>query len=253
MIFPPPGTSRPRVIAHRGARRDAPENTLAAFRLALDQGADLLELDVRQTRDGELVVIHDEYVNRTTNGVGAVRDLQYAELHRLDAGLWRGEQFTGQRVPRLREVLDLTAGAAGIAVELKGYHLEQAALAVELIQQVGREHDTILVSRHCRIIDQIRRLSPSVGVSCYEHNALRWQDHFWEHGPPLVWHSDYLFVKAAAVDSNMVGEIQESGRWVVTELESRGRVNTEEVRRLADLGVDGIVTDDVLGVFEVLR
>jgi len=241
------------VIAHRGANRQAPENTLAAFHLALDLGADLLELDVRQTRDGELVVIHDEYVNRTTDGAGAVKDLDYAQLRRLDAGAWKGAQFAGQRVPSLRDVLELTAGSAGVVVELKGYDLEQADRAVELIQRQGRERDVIFVSRHCRIIDMIRRKAPDLGLSCYVHDGERWHDHLWEHGPPLQWHSDYLFVRAQAADSQIVSEIQEAGRWVVTEVAREAEVDADEVLRLAALGVDGIVTDDVAGVVAVLR
>ena len=87
------------VIAHRGASSDAPENTLAAFDLAIQMGVTHIELDVHCTLDGHVVVIHDETVNRTTNGSGPVTSHTLAALQRLDAGSWFGGKFAGQRIP----------------------------------------------------------------------------------------------------------------------------------------------------------
>src|SRR5262245_7648951 len=91
----------PLVIAHRGASADAPENTIAAFELALDQGADALELDVHLSLDDQPVVIHDFTLERTTDGAGPVRARSMRELKRLDAGSWRGRPFRGQRLQTL--------------------------------------------------------------------------------------------------------------------------------------------------------
>ena len=95
------------VMAHRGFSSKAPENTMAAFTLALDAGAEGIELDVHLTKDGEVVVIHDHTLARTTNGTGLVADLTLAELQELDAGLWFSPEFKGERLPSLREVLEL--------------------------------------------------------------------------------------------------------------------------------------------------
>lgn len=95
------------VGAHRGGARHRPENTLAAFREALRLGAHMLELDLRLSADGAIVVMHDARVNRTTDGRGAVADLTLAELRRLDAGSRFSARFAGERVPTLEEVLDL--------------------------------------------------------------------------------------------------------------------------------------------------
>ena len=92
------------VIAHRGASSYAPENTLAAFDLALEMGVTHLELDVHATDDGRLVVIHDDTVDRTTNGSGPVAGHTLSSLMALDAGSWFGVRFTGERVPTLDEV-----------------------------------------------------------------------------------------------------------------------------------------------------
>lgn len=93
------------VFAHRGSKCNRPENTLAAFAEALNVGTDGIELDVHLTADNELVVIHDEKIDRTTNGKGLVRKLTLAQLKRFDAGSWFASEYTGERIPTLREVL----------------------------------------------------------------------------------------------------------------------------------------------------
>src|SRR5690606_33523772 len=93
------------VIAHRGASEDAPENTLPAFELAVSGGCAALETDVRQTQDGRLVLIHDQRVDRTTDGTGLVSELTWQELQSLDAGGWKQQRFAGSRVPILSKFL----------------------------------------------------------------------------------------------------------------------------------------------------
>src|SRR5882724_8531889 len=100
------------VIAHRGASSSAPENTLAAFDLALEMGTRHLELDVELTRDDHVVVIHDDTVDRTTDGSGPVTSHALAALQGLDAGSWFGGKFAGQRIPTFEEVLERYQGRA---------------------------------------------------------------------------------------------------------------------------------------------
>src|SRR5512145_1023455 len=94
---------RPVIFAHRGASAHAPENTLAAFELAIAQQADAVELDVKLTADGQVIVFHDSTVDRTTNGHGKVQDMTLAELKALDAGSFLGSQFAGEKIPTLEE------------------------------------------------------------------------------------------------------------------------------------------------------
>jgi glycerophosphoryl diester phosphodiesterase len=110
----------PLVIGHRGASADAPENTIAAFELALEQGADGIELDVHLSADGHPVVIHDFTLERTTDGSGPVSAHRVRDLKRLDAGGWRDRRFRGQRVQTLQEVLERFRDRARFWVELKG-------------------------------------------------------------------------------------------------------------------------------------
>src|SRR5512147_2630414 len=113
--MPPPlapgGRGRPLILAHRGASAEAPENTLAAFRLAMAQGADGVELDVHRCASGEVVVIHDEDARRTAGAPLRVAEAPLQALRALDAGGWKGEQFRGERIPLLAEVLEALPGA----------------------------------------------------------------------------------------------------------------------------------------------
>ncbi len=123
----------PRIIGHRGACAYAPENTLASIRKAAAQGARWVEFDVRLTREGDLVLMHDDDVKRTTNGRGRVIDLTLAELGALDAGAWFGGDFAGERVPSLAETIALLAELGlGANIEIKTGRPEVRATAEAL-------------------------------------------------------------------------------------------------------------------------
>ncbi|NLN92825.1 MAG: hypothetical protein GX130_05890 [Candidatus Hydrogenedens sp.] len=107
------------VIAHRGSSRDAPENTLAAFELAVEQRADWFELDCRLSSDGEVVVYHDDTLERLTGLEERVDAVDFASLRTLDVGSWKGAQFAGAQIPTLAESLDLAKGRIGVYVEIK--------------------------------------------------------------------------------------------------------------------------------------
>ena len=139
--------ARPLVLAHRGASAYAPENTIAAFRLAHELGADGIELDVQLTRDKIPVVIHDDTVDRTTDGKGLVRELTIAEIARLDAGTWKTEDFAGEGIPTLAQVFEALsdwlhpAGRARpclINVELKTDRLTTDGLERQVMNVISR-------------------------------------------------------------------------------------------------------------------
>ncbi|UCH33053.1 MAG: glycerophosphodiester phosphodiesterase [Armatimonadota bacterium] len=122
-------------VAHRGASATRPENTLAAFRRAIEVGADMIELDARATADGVAVVMHDGAVDRTTNGSGPLANLTLKRVKALDAGSWFAEEFAGEPVPTLTEVVSLTAGRIALDIELKETGFEQQA--VEALRRAG--------------------------------------------------------------------------------------------------------------------
>ncbi len=127
------------VAAHRGASETYPENTMAAFRAAMDMGVDQIETDVRVTADGELVLVHDETVDRTTDGTGKVRDFTLEELKKLDAGSKKGAIFAGEHIPTLRELMELVKDNPDITLdlELKEYPTEgREAISFEVCDRV---------------------------------------------------------------------------------------------------------------------
>lgn len=152
------------VIAHRGASGLAPENTLAAFRRAIRDGADWLELDVCASKDGAIVVIHDDTLDRTTDGTGRVDEHTRAALRGLDAGSSFHRRFAGERIPLLREVATLArAGAAGLFVEMKpGRHL-RGGFERRLVRLLRRERlveQTFVMSFDHRAVGRVKRMEP---------------------------------------------------------------------------------------------
>lgn len=129
----------PRIIGHRGAAQSAPENTLAGFRAAAALGVAWVEFDVRLTRDGRCVLLHDDTLERTTSGRGPAAALSFAELRRLDAGSWFGAAFAGERVPGLEETLALLGELGlGAVIELKpapGAEAATGRAAAELVAE----------------------------------------------------------------------------------------------------------------------
>ena len=129
----------PHVSAHRGASVKAPENTLAALEAAWRDGATLAEIDVRLTRDGHVVLMHDRTVDRTTTGHGPVEAMTLDEVRQLDAGSWFGEAFRGERVPTLREVIAWARGKLVLLVELKNYPFRDLPLVERIVEIVDGE------------------------------------------------------------------------------------------------------------------
>lgn len=117
MVYETP--SWPQIVAHRGNSGPLPENTLIAINSAIEFGVDMVEVDVRLTKDGVPILMHYDRVDRTTDGTGLVRDLTWNELKTLDAGSWRGSQYAGEPVRSLQEVLELTAGRVALNLDIK--------------------------------------------------------------------------------------------------------------------------------------
>ncbi len=125
------------VVGHRGTKLFAPENTIAAFNKAIEMGARSIEMDVRMTRDGEFVIMHDPFVNRTTNGSGLVSRLTLADISKLDAGSWFSPEFAGEKVPTLREALRAIKGRAGVDIDFKAGSDNSVELITKILDEEG--------------------------------------------------------------------------------------------------------------------
>src|SRR6478736_8242354 len=152
------------VIAHRGASGHAPENTLAAFRRAVMLGASFIETDLQLSRDARFVAIHDDTVNRTTNGQGKVHDLTLADLRRLDAGSWFGSEFAGERIPTLEEILEFAKKHDVVFyLELKpfGFWGGEHAL-ISALRESGEIARSVVISFDPGILAAIRKIEPTL-------------------------------------------------------------------------------------------
>lgn len=240
--------SRCLCIAHRGASGYAPEHTRAAFELAVAQGADMIELDVQLTGDGELVVFHDADVQRTTNGTGRVRELSLAQLRSLDAGGWFDARFAGERVLTLAEVLELVAGRVLLNVEVKASQEDGASLIPKLLATL-QHHDaleTTLVSAFdWWLLADIRQADPRLRL------GLLWSDPLipwpWDRAGKMQ--ASHLHPLWAVVTRKHVEEAHAQGLWV-----NAWTVNDPPTMvELLNMGVDGIVTDYPDRLLQVLQ
>ncbi len=230
----------PAVIGHRGASAAAPENTLAAFDLAMSLGADAVELDAKLSKDGVPVVMHDPTVDRTTDERGRVADLTLADLKKLDAGSWKDAKYTGERVPTLAEVFEAVGSRLWINVELTNYTtrgdgLEAAVVA--LIHKVNLQRRVILSSFDPFAIRNVRRLDPSLPIAQLTASDM-----------PIYLREAWLapFIPHEARHPDVV-QLKQKG---VAYFKKRGyRVNVWTINGPADMrefvrqGVDGLITD----------
>jgi glycerophosphoryl diester phosphodiesterase len=229
----------PLVVAHRGASADAPENTLAAFSLAMTHGAQLVECDVHLSTDGVPVVIHDETLDRTTDGTGPVSALTLSQLKALDAGGWKGARFSGERIPTLDETLALCAGRARVFVELKrggGPSLVDAALAS--IARAGC--DVAVISFGPNEVGGVAQARPDLPLG-----FLVGKTHLDAHGVARATEmarelgADFISPQEQAVDVAFIAASHGAGLpvsvWTVDD--------PERMRALASYGIDALTTN----------
>jgi len=236
---------RPLIIAHRGASAAAPQNTLAAFRRAMELGADGVELDVHLSADGVPVVMHNLAVDETTDGTGQVTGKTLAELKELDAGSKFSPQFVGERIPTLAQVFKALEGNLLVNVELKdlspkGVGLE--APVVEVVRQGGMEKKVLFSSFNPFTLRRIRLLAPNVPSGLlYAHDLPIYLRRAWlaPFTPHEARHPDFVMADERLVKWCRARRLRVNV-WTVDE--------PAEMKRLIALGVDGIITNvpDVL-------
>ncbi len=234
-------------FAHRGASHDAPENTLAAFRLAAQQGADGIELDVTLSADGEVVVIHNDTVDATTDGSGAVSALPLAALKELDAGAWFGPDFAGERIPTLVEVFEALGGRVLINVELKGLSYKADGLEAKVAALIDRHNlaQRVIISAFNPLrLRRMRRVAPGLPLGfLHEDQSPGWlralATGLLIGVNPEADHPCESLVTPAYL-ARMRRRAQRVNVWVVND--------AARMRALRDMGADLIMTDrpDVL-------
>lgn len=165
-----------KLTAHRGYRSEYPENTMLAFREALKLDIDMIETDVHMTKDGEIVIMHDGTVDRTTDGTGRICDRTLAEIRALDAGIFKGERFAGEKVPTLREFLELMKSRpdVGMIIELKDYVCDRGESAfaccdktLALLEEYGVSERTVINSSSGELLLYVADRDPKYRLEGY--------------------------------------------------------------------------------------
>jgi glycerophosphoryl diester phosphodiesterase len=220
------------VIAHRGASAAAPENTLAAFRLGADLGSDFVELDVQESEDGEVVVVHDSDLMKVGGSPLKIWEATAAALRAVDIGSRKGPEFAGERVPTLAEVFALTKGRVRVVVELKSYGHSQRLeeRVVEIVEAAGVANDTIFMSLDHDMTRRLKQLRPSWRVGVLVARAI---------GDLTSLGADFLAVEASQATRAFVRRAHRAGQdvyvWTVND-------PAWMFAAMAN-GVDGLITD----------
>ncbi|HHY78926.1 MAG TPA: glycerophosphodiester phosphodiesterase [Thermoanaerobacter sp.] len=239
---------KPLVIAHRGDSRNAPENTLASFKRALEMGADGIELDVQLTKDGQLVVIHDERVDRTTDGIGFVKDFTLKELKRLDAGIKFDKKFAGERIPTLNEVFELIGHKNFIInIEIKSGVVLYPGIEeklVEAIKDYDFEEKVVISSFNHYSLRDVKRIAPEFKIGL-----------LYQCGLVEPWHMA-IRMKAYSLHPfyfNIIPELVEGCKKNNIKLFPWTVDRKEDMEMMIKAGVDAIITDDPQTLMNLLE
>ncbi|WP_100486061.1 glycerophosphodiester phosphodiesterase [Sporolactobacillus pectinivorans] len=226
------------IFAHRGSKSNRPENTLSAFEEAMHVGSDGIELDVHLTKDQEVVVMHDEKVNRTTNAKGQIKSFTVNDLKELDAGSWFSPQFRGERVPTLKEVLDLLSDFPGVLnVEFKTDHNVYPGIEEKVVRLIDLYRSNLPVvysSFNHESLIRMKHIDPSADVA-----LLLWERLAdpWRYTEQVGASAQHLWEASALTETS--AQLQEHGikvrAWTVNK--------PKNMQRTFEMGIDAMITD----------
>lgn len=230
------------VSAHRGNSSMAPENTMPAFKSAIDHRADCIELDVQQTKDGVLVVMHDSDLKRISGKNINIWDVTYDEIKDIDVGSWFHSDFSYVGLSTLEEVIKETKGKIDLNIELKpsGHEVDFEKSVVDLIKEYRVEEDCVVASMNYGCLKRVKEYAPdikTVYVMTVAYGSLL-----------TLKYADVYSIEASFITSKLVNDIHRQGKeiyaWTVN--------NENNVQKMIDLGVNNIITDDPVMVRELI-
>ena len=221
------------IVAHRGAAGKAQENTLASIRQAIEDKADWIEIDVQETADGDIVVMHDSDFMKLAGNKLKILDATMPLLADIDIGSWYDPSFSQERVPTLKQVLDTTRGKAKLVIELKYYghdkNLEQRV--VDIVEDAGMVGETAIMSLKYNAVKKMRALRPDWKIGLLSTTSI---------GDLSSLDADFLAVAMGMASAGFIRRTHEAGKqvfvWTVNDPVS--------MSRMISMGVDGIITDE---------
>lgn len=251
------------IIAHRGAAGHAPENTIESIQIALELGANAIEIDLRQTKDGVPVALHDSDVDRTTDGTGNVANLNFEEIRKLDAGSWFSHDFSGSKIPSLKEVIEILSDTTNsnrkppiLIIEFKGgldtyENIEEKTL--ELIELYKFTNRVILKSFDPNQLEKIRTLDESIPLLYVYAVRIPWLsmiiDTGISFGSVFNVEAEYLQPHKIFLSESFITMAQKKSKKVIV----WGVNDTDDIKYFIDAGVNGIETDYPDRVFELIN
>jgi glycerophosphoryl diester phosphodiesterase len=234
---------RVEITAHRGFSLAAPENTLSAVEGAIAVGADMVEFDVQETADGAIVVVHDADLMRMAGEPLVVTKTAFGRLRKVDVGSRFGEEFAGERIPTLEEVIDTARGKIRLNVELKTYAGDYRRLAEKVVRTLEERHmtdDAVIMSLEYKEVQEVRRLNPGLTVGFTPAAAI---------GDITRLDCDFLAVSASMAQGTLIAAAHDQGKeihvWTVND--------PVDISTMIDRGVDNIITDDPAEAVKVLE
>jgi glycerophosphoryl diester phosphodiesterase len=220
------------VTAHRGSSKDAPENTLSAVHRAIEDGADFAEIDVQETADGVIVLLHDSDLMRIAGVNKKIWELTYAEIKTLDAGSWFSSEFQSERVPTLTEILKLARGEIKLNIELKfnGHEKQLVEKVVKIIEDNNFKSQCVISSLNFEGLKKVRALDPELKIGYIVAKLI---------GNMFRVDTDFLSLNSGMVTTDVVAGARKRKRevhaWTIN--------TTDNMSYFINLGVDNIITD----------
>lgn len=239
--------SIPMVIAHRGGKKWAPENTMAGFKQSIEVNADGIELDIHRCKSGELIVIHDETLDRTTNGTGLVKEKSWNELSKLSAGLWFDKKFESEKIPLLSDVLQLVDGKLMLNIEIKNSPVAYEGIEDDLLKMLeGYKYPEkiIISSFDHEIIQRLSTKSKKYKLAFLGDALVFDVGGYASKVGASAWHPYHGELRSDNVEQAHKNNLMVNV-WTVNE--------SKDWNRMKSLKVDGIVTDDPAGLINYLK
>lgn len=243
-------SKKPLIIAHRGASATAPENTMAAFKKAIEDKAQAIEVDVRLTRDNEVVVIHDSRLERTTNGRGKIADYYLKDLQTLDNGFWFHPKYSGEKILTLSQIIKLTNNKIGINIEIKPLDKRQDIIVekcVALTQNCRTQKRVLISSFQHSLIKKVKSLDPTIMTGIIYSPVI----HFGKKPATLAskYNADAFVISKNYLRENMVKEAHENNLAVLVYTVD----DYHDLERMIKFEVDGVMTNTPRNIYRILE